>query len=255
MQAPFRDRLRTLVRTRSWRATQALYSDQPGQAVIRLPGFANTVRLRTGTRDGNLLRRLVWWQGRFPEYPVPDDLQPRVILDIGANIGAVSLALASQFPDARLYSFEPFPANFELLQHNLSGYPNAQQLPYGLGCETTEAVYTQCPDPKNFGGGGFFGGGPNADERRVTLPVMAVREAFDQLGITQVDLIKIDVEGAEYDVMTSMPVEVLSGVRRIVGELHGYRVDELMTYLGQWFDIDQTHTTSKLNYFIATNRR
>lgn len=45
--------------------------------------------------------------------------QPIHFFDIGANIGAFTVRLARQFPDLKIYSFEPHPDNFKLLRQNL----------------------------------------------------------------------------------------------------------------------------------------
>ena len=78
---------------------------------------------------------------------------------------------------------------------------------------------------------------------------------LQEIGVGQVDLIKIDTEGAEYDILTSMSVDMLSKTRWIIGELHGERDFELLTYLNQWFYIDMDKSLrSRLYNFNAVNR-
>ena len=73
--------------------------------------------------------------------------------------------------------------------------------------------------------------------------------------ITQVDLIKIDVEGAEYDVLTSLRPDLLQRVQWIVGELHSVRDFALLDYLSAWFEIDGRKTITKECWkFHAVNR-
>ena len=88
---------------------------------------------------------------------------------------------------------------------------------------------------------------------------MDVRHAgrfLREQGIARVDLIKIDTEGAEFDVLTSLDAEFLSNVSWIVGELHGIRDFELLDFLSEWFDIDVRRTLGKRYFmFNACNRR
>ena len=58
-----------------------------------------------------------------------------------------------------------------------------------------------------------------------------VNDILKDLGINKVDLIKIDTEGAEYDILTSIKSEFLEKTSWITGELHGNRDFELLNYL------------------------
>lgn len=61
------------------------------------------------------------------------DIEEPVILDIGANIGEYSIALASALPACRCYAFEPNPITFEQLTQNTNAKSNIFPLNYGAG--------------------------------------------------------------------------------------------------------------------------
>jgi FkbM family methyltransferase len=63
------------------------------------------------------------------------DVNEPVILDVGANIGEYSNALASALPSCRCYAFEPNPITFERLSLNTSYMANIVPLNYGAGSE------------------------------------------------------------------------------------------------------------------------
>ena len=46
---------------------------------------------------------------------LPDENKPTTILDVGAHVGQTAMALARQFPDARIHCLEPFPQTYESL--------------------------------------------------------------------------------------------------------------------------------------------
>ena len=92
----------------------------------------------------------------------------------------------------------------------------------------------------------------------MTLRVVAVPEALASLGITTVDVIKIDAEGAEHDILMSFPTDVLTSAQVISGELHrGPRDDELLDYLRQWFtlDVHVNPRSGRPHYFRALRAR
>ena len=49
-------------------------------------------------------------------YPIVKGLNPKLILDVGANLGATSMFFAINYPNARIFSFEPTEMNFRWLQ-------------------------------------------------------------------------------------------------------------------------------------------
>ncbi len=250
--------LRALVRTalcaRSLRAAWLLHRNAPGLAEIRVPGLPGRFRFRAGSSDARLLRVLVE-RGLPAEYELPADLEPRTILDIGANIGTVTAALARLYPLAHIFAFEPLPENFALLKHNTAGLPNVAVFPFGLGARTNHQHYTRSDDPQNFGGGGFHGGTGGHTPGGELLRVVAVTEVLGTLGIRSVDVIKIDTEGAEHEILTSFPPAVLRTVSVIVGELHGKRGDEeLLSYLGRWFVVTRTLRGGRTKWFRACGR-
>ena len=62
-------------------------------------------------------------------------LEPKVIYDIGANIGVASLYFACRYPGARLFGFEPVPDNFEVCQRNYANLINSGVFPSPLALE------------------------------------------------------------------------------------------------------------------------
>lgn len=241
--------LRTACQTRSLYAARCLHTPRVSRAEIRLPGFAGTFRFRTGTSDAHFLRELL--AHHLPhEYELPADFHPTVILDIGANIGAVSAALLRAFPAAQLYAFEPLRENAELLQHNLAQFPRATACPYGLGNRTEQRAYVRSDNPSNLGGGGFCEPALGTD----VLPVKAVTEALAEHDIKRVDLIKIDVEGSEAEVLSSFPPDLLASVPVIVGELHTRGGDETLALLAPNFELEITPGPPGIRWFRARRR-
>ena len=189
------------------------------------------------------------------EYWVPPQVAPEVIMDVGGNVGMTTVYYSHCFPEARIHVFEPVPANYELLKRNTSALPAVTTHPVALGSEDASASIEACREGGNEGGYTLFGLDSNP-ARQQTVSIRNAATMMDEAGLKKVDLIKIDTEGAEYEILTTMDPEILKNVRWIIGELHSRRDHELLHYLSQWFDIDlQKSLGSRLSQFNARNSR
>ena len=82
-----------------------------------------------------------------------------------------------------------------------------------------------------------------------------VKTVLTEIGLKQVDIIKIDTEGSEYNILTALDESVLRSVKWIIGEMHGERDFQLLAYLSQWFDIGlKKRLTNRLFMFRACNK-
>jgi FkbM family methyltransferase len=190
------------------------------------------VHYRTGSSDMVLIYEILLKSKYKKEYYFPEGLKPKVVFDIGGNIGITAIYLASLFPDALIYSFEPLKENFEILKLNVSQFKNVKVFNIGLGAENGSFKVYLSDDNENFGGVTFYSEVEGSlSESFSECEVKNINVVVDELGISSVDLIKIDTEGAEYDILTSLKYEFLKKTSWITGELHGNRDFELLNYL------------------------
>ena len=187
---------------------------------------------RTSSSDMMLIYEILLKSKYKREYYFPEELKPKVIFDIGGNIGITSVYLASLFPEAQIYTFEPLKENFEILKKNTSQFNNIEVFNFGLGAKNGSFKLYLSDDEENYGGVSFYyeveG---NMSEPYTECEVKNVNDVIQEIGVTSVDLIKIDTEGAEYDILTNIKVEFLNKTSWITGELHGNRDFELLNYL------------------------
>lgn len=196
------------------------------------------VLYRPGTSDPFVIYQVLLRRGNKAEYYVPPALNPKTILDIGSNIGASILSFHHQFPSAKIFGFEPHPETFKILQANVRGIPSVSIFNYGLGSEdVTVSVPFEGVDYSGFSaktGSTNSEGGPSP----TVCEVKAVGSALSGLGLSKVDLIKIDCEGAEYDILTALPQEILEQCQWLVGEMHDTSGFRLLALLAPHFDLD-----------------
>jgi len=257
------DYLKVLIRSKSHSFAIDAHS-KPTQHLHKYRYNSNPVYYRPGTSDYGLIYEILVLKGKKAEYHVPPEVTPSVILDIGANIGITSIWLAKKFPSARIYAFEPLQENFSLLSKNTSPYPNITILNYGLGDRDGTFDFYENEDAANKGGGSIYK--MESDESRhgtstgSTSTSINIREASSALKenkIDQIDILKIDTEGAEYDILTSMPQHLLSSTKWIMGELHGIKNFETLALLDPFFklEVDKKIRNGGLLLFSGINRK
>jgi len=155
---------------------------------------------------------------------------PPVIIDGGANIGLTTLYWKRQFPEARITAFEPGPHVFNALKANIERFEleNVELLQKGLwkkdGSLTFEADKT---------GAGHLSEYPAEDSvETVEVPVTCLSP---YLGDELIDMVKLDIEGAEIEVLLEA-ADDLDKVDHLFVEYHSYpgkeqRLDELLALL------------------------
>ena len=187
---------------------------------------------RTSSSDMTLIYEILLKSKYRSEYYFPEKIKPEVILDIGGNVGITSIYLASIFPNATIYTFEPLLENYKILQKNTEQYGNIKVFNIGLGSKNGSFKVFLSDDSENFGGASFYSEGEgNKTESYTECKVRNINDVIQELNISAIDLIKIDTEGAEYDILTCLNDKILRSILWITGELHGNRDFELLNYL------------------------
>jgi FkbM family methyltransferase len=145
----------------------------------------------------------------------------RRVLDLGANVGFASILFAERYPAAEIVAVEAAPDTFARLDANVAGLPSVCALHLAVGSDDPVYIDLALPSAER-----------QASRRGVVVPSKTLARLLDDLGWDQVDLMKIDIEGAEHAVFAD---PAMSRVRAIVGEMHG--TGELRALL-PGFDVD-----------------
>src|SRR5688572_10912341 len=153
------------------------------------------------------------------EYDFAVTTPPRTIIDAGAHIGLAAVWFANRFPDARILAVEPETENFELLCRNAAPYPNIAPVRAGIWSTDTELDVI---DP-GLGTWGFmtsaWGDSALRGERRERVRGVTVDGLMREHGLDHIDVLKVDIEGAEREVFAA-PGEWLERTDLIIAELH-----------------------------------
>ena len=171
-------------------ATLCLFARRPCVA-LPLGEYNSVVWVRPLTTD-----RLVFDQVFQDQQYAVDLDDPALIIDAGANVGFASIFLAHRYPNARIIALEPEQHNVELLQRNVRGYDNIHPIRAGLWSRSTRLVITN-PDS------GSWAFQVTESKDGVGIPALGVKTILQQANADRVDMLKMDVEGAEREILST----------------------------------------------------
>ena len=143
--------------------------------------------------------------------------EPLVICDIGACEGEDSVRYARAYPHARVFAFEPLPANQELVRANFArhGATNAELVPLALSDRAGEATFhvSSGRPPDLFAGENWNYGNKSSSllvpaatgpmhgwiefKEAITVRTGTLDDFCAQRGLARIDFIQMDVQGAE----------------------------------------------------------
>jgi FkbM family methyltransferase len=178
-----------------------------------LPDFREAAaRMRTFVDDGDW-RSAPWAEGLFTEQFLRDVTRSSVFVDVGAEIGFYSyLAAKNMPPDGRLFVFEPDPGRYQALADMFQDQPRVRVIERAVSDANQELHFTRpanskhpCPTAAAVEGQQFS--------------VQAVR-LDDFLHLDRLDVIKMDIEGAETDALLGMRDTIARCRPRLFVEVH-----------------------------------
>jgi FkbM family methyltransferase len=198
-------------------------------------GFSVTLELKNGlryfVRSGTTDMAVINEAAILNPYIRPGYLElpmDAVVVDVGANIGDFAVQMAVLCPRGHVYAVEPVSNNIEMIALNkmLNGLANLHILHLALGSGEGEIEI-------NLSGGqssAFFkGGGRKTEKVRLTSLECLMREQ----GIERIDLLKLDCEGAEWDILPCS-TNLFPKIRQICMEFHlarGWTPEKLAAWL------------------------
>jgi FkbM family methyltransferase len=181
-----------------------------------------------------------------------------IILDIGAALGDFAIGAASRYPRSQVYAYEPFPASFALLQENLrlNRIQNVQAFPYALGAQVgVQSLRLVSPEAvQHTTTTGSCAG------TALQVPGTTLDRVFAELHLSHCDYVKMDCEGAEYDILFHASEATVRQVRHFCLEYHDGVTDfshhDLVSYFeARGFRVRLTPNPvhRRLGYLYAAN--
>ncbi len=217
-----------------------------------------TLRLRNGlvidSVPGALvvpLYKEIWFKD---DYRLRNDPLPpgATVIDIGANIGMFSLFAAAEMRAARVYAFEPFPESFALLMRNAERNRLTVIEPVPLGIAGTAGTRTLHMQGRH-GVHSLFGTSGEA----VHIECITLADALARFAIDRCGFLKLDCEGAEYEILLNTPPATFARIDRLALEYHDWMTEHRHEHLVALFEANgfavttRDHLPSQTGYLYA----
>src|SRR5262249_21149873 len=144
--------------------------------------------------------------------------RPRIIIDGGAHIGCTAVYYAMKYPGVKILAVEAEKSNVEQLRQNVKSLPNVEVVNAAI---FDRAGLVSLKNPK-ADAWEFRVQLINSatEEPAITIPSVTMDDLVGRFNGKPIDLLKLDIEGAEVEVFTSSSMAWLNSVRMINIELH-----------------------------------
>lgn len=158
----------------------------------------------------------IWFE---ESYSLPVELQPKVLVDVGANIGMTSLWLAKRYGCKRIIAVEPSAGNAAVARENFANNGIAAEVfEAAAGAKDGTAQFLLSTSSTN----GRLSSGPEPASEAKTVSVRMVSMATVLASLppdTPIDLMKVDIEGGEQELLTG-ETSWLARVQALLIEFH-----------------------------------
>jgi FkbM family methyltransferase len=154
-----------------------------------------------------------------------------VVLDVGGQIGAFSLAMAGALPQGKVHVYEASPTSAGYVSRNVTANNlDSRVAVHACAMAGEVGTFTFVDSGTASGHNGLTA--PEGLGSEVTVPATTFDEAVKSAG-GSVQIVKMDVEGAEYDIILRSDPASWADVRKVVMEYHpveGHTLEELTDY-------------------------
>lgn len=169
--------------------------------------------------------------------------EPKVIVDVGCQVGCFSALACSLFPDCRVLSFEMLKENFLMAQDNLKVFKNNECINVAVGGKNP--IVGSFYNHNNTGGHKvvFEGADSYIGEKRIDcgyqlsngdIKMVNFQQIFENYNLEEIDFLKLDCEGSEHEILLHLfETGLINKVKNIALEMHGRDQQECFYILSE----------------------
>jgi FkbM family methyltransferase len=123
-----------------------------------------------------------------------------IIIDIGANVGIVSFYFAKKYPNSKIFAYEPHPINYQNLIEGIKANNITNIYPFNLAVFSKSDLDVKIHlHENNTSASSVFRYLPK--DPYVIVKTISLEDILKQNNISYIDFLKIDCEGAEFDIL------------------------------------------------------
>ena len=217
-----------------WEIVRFRKTQRPGQILVVRLLDGSSLRIVGGTQSFHVFHRC-WLRD---EYRVSGYSSWDCVVDLGANAGFFSRRVAGI--SKQVVACEPVPANIEQLELNTRDCKNVILIPKAVAARSGRLRIYRPLSPSHTG---VHSAHPELNghmsEAYDEVDCISLDELFSE--IESCDLLKIDIEGHEYEVLYSTSERTLSRIKRIHGEYHDVNRDDPRTRISSLAEFLRSH--------------
>ena len=143
------------------------------------------------------------------------------ILDIGANVGIVSVAAAQKLEGGVVHAFEINPEVVPLLRENVAlNNMNKKIIVHPIGVAGKTETMQMYFKPYHWGGAHIAHEGARNEGKEVDVPCIKFHDIFALTRLARIDLMKMDIEGGEKEVLEGMTSDDFKKIGAMLLEYH-----------------------------------
>lgn len=178
--------------------------------------FFSILIRRVVLRDKLLLSHKKWLKDNVKSNLLVDNLELTandLVFDIGAYTGEYSANLASKY-GCKIYAFEPVKEYYEIARDKLKNYNNVSLYNFGFSDKETVAIISKNMDSSSIWKKG---------EKEERIQLRKISDFIQSKNIKDIALIKINIEGAEYEVLNDLNASnIVKDIRVILIQFHNF---------------------------------
>lgn len=205
---------------KTWRLLRELEKKRGGfndglPRSIALRNLRYPILIRPGTQDSaHIINNVI--REEYGHFVIANE--PEYIIDAGAYIGDTTTYFLSRFPQVKVIALEPNPESYDMAKRNLEPYgKRAILLQKGLFSNEQVQFFSGSGTGASIASSGF-------EIECTTIPSLMVRYS-----IPRIDILKMDIEGAEEAIFLSKPENWLSRIELLIIEIHGPHIESLIS--------------------------
>jgi FkbM family methyltransferase len=195
------------------------YNVEESEGYYHINGNGIQVKLRTESSDLNVLDEIFVLDVYRTAVRLieSNSLDINSVLDLGSNIGLATVYFHAVFPDATYVCVEADKENWELMNENLKMIKNKKLFNKAVWSES-RALYIN----NGFRDGMEWSKSVSCSSLNSTSTVegVTINELLDQSGLQDIGLLKVDIEGSEFEVFMNGDIGFLDNTKTLVMEIH-----------------------------------
>jgi len=223
-------------------------------------------KLYADTNDhvAGIIRRQGYYEQDVTEFIENQTSRGDLVIDVGAHIGHHSITIRQSIcKEGELLLFEPNPRNSRFIKRTVSenGWNNVYL--YEVALSNSEEVSTlTISDQNNTGSATTRNYEPSGVANEYNVQARRLSQILVAQDINQIDLLKMDIEGSEYEVLTDIEPE-LNNIKSMIAEIHKQKLEndevksifEILSGKGKLYNIetldDELESVSDINKTIV----